>query len=262
MRPSSRHTIGHRMKLHLRVRKLGQTTLRILTPRPGTRVQFATNRFHETWHILSDQRGSKLFAHLLWGLAYQRHPGTVGLIDTPFLRPNPFDATHSDPVLVVPTALTHLNHATLRLVAAARRHLASPDRTVRWHSWGLGGDPPWHRHLETNETFRRIAGMLVLRADPYALKCIAHAVAQMDPTGYGSDHTYFAVEHRRKWGVDGEVQIFTDFVTRLRDAKLARKCLGFSRRSWLTESDQERIWREVYAAKRAHERSERSALPR
>ena len=48
---------------------------------------------------------------LLWGLAYTRRPGTLVVLDLPFLDPNPFDAEPADPVVLVPDDLTGLGTA-------------------------------------------------------------------------------------------------------------------------------------------------------
>lgn len=53
-------------------------------------MPFSTNRYHQTWHVLSGLRGAQLLAHLLWGLAYQRVPGTLVVIGAPWLNPEPF----------------------------------------------------------------------------------------------------------------------------------------------------------------------------
>ena len=42
--------------------------------------------------ILSDQRGAQLLARLLWGLSYQRRPGTLILVHGKHLLPTPFEA--------------------------------------------------------------------------------------------------------------------------------------------------------------------------
>jgi hypothetical protein len=61
-----------RLKMHLRLLRLGGDTYRVVTLRPSTRVGFSTNFYHQTWHIVSSQRGSRLLARLLWGLSFQR----------------------------------------------------------------------------------------------------------------------------------------------------------------------------------------------
>src|SRR5690606_36912126 len=67
----------------------------VVTMRQGTDARLSTNFYHGTWHILSDWHGARLLGRLLWGLAYQRRPGTLVLIGPPFIDPNPFDGTRS-----------------------------------------------------------------------------------------------------------------------------------------------------------------------
>ena len=81
------------MKFHLREVRAGGRLYCVVTPRPGADVRFSTNNFHDTWHVVTDAAGARMFARLLWGLAYQRQPGTVALLHGEFLRP-----THSTPI--------------------------------------------------------------------------------------------------------------------------------------------------------------------
>jgi hypothetical protein len=83
-RPGAGRDIGDRMKLHRHLVRLDGRHYTVITPRPGTGPRFSTNRYHETWHVLSGLRGSQLLAHLLWGLAYQRVPGTLVVIGAPW----------------------------------------------------------------------------------------------------------------------------------------------------------------------------------
>ena len=233
MRPRNRTHIDDRMKLHLRVRELGGTTLRILTPRPGLDVRLATNRFHGTWHILSDRRGTQLLARLLWGLAFQRQPGTVILLDAPFMVPNPFDGDPSDPIVLVPWHLTGAKRSLMRALRDHRTRLGPSDRSVRWLTRGLDHSdyPPYHERWSTQQRFERSGGFLIYRADPVALRCAALSVAALDGE---TDYTYLTDD-------EGEVQIFADFRRRLGEAARARAALGLPQgRS--PESLREPVW--------------------
>ena len=227
------------MKLHLRVRRCGGQNLRILTLRPGTGVAFATNRYHDTWHILSDFRGATLLAHLLWSLSYQRRPGTVVVLDAPFLRPNPFDADRSDPVVLVPEALTHLGSAGLRALRRWRGRMGPPDGTVRLHSQGLLLDPafpPWHARPDA-ETIERRSGWLVLRAGPVDLRCLAQAALRLPRWVHdGSAYTDFADQ-------DGEIQVFDDFHSRVSEAIRARSRAALPPRGRLLPDPRMEVWR-------------------
>src|SRR5437762_9292860 len=105
-RQRRRHAPDSRMKVHLRELSLGKTEYRVVTLRPGTRVSFSTNFFHNTWHLVSDIQGARLLARLLWGLSYQRWPGTLVLIHGNHLAATPFEAEQSDPFLLIPSHLT------------------------------------------------------------------------------------------------------------------------------------------------------------
>jgi hypothetical protein len=109
----------------------------VITLRPGTDARFSTKFFHGTWHILSDWHGARLLGRLLWGLAYQRVPSTLVLVDRPFLDPNPFDAEPSDPIAFVPVPLTPLSSKAARELRERLPLSGPPDGTVRWQTDGL-----------------------------------------------------------------------------------------------------------------------------
>ncbi len=126
-----------RLKMHLRLLRLGGSTCRVVTLRPSTRIGFSTNFFHETWHLVTSQRGARLLARLLWGLSYQRHPGTVLLVHGDHLLPTPFEAERSDPFLLVPAGITSLDASALRTLKSLLNRLGPPTTTIRWHTFGL-----------------------------------------------------------------------------------------------------------------------------
>ncbi|GII04374.1 hypothetical protein [Planobispora takensis] len=136
-RPANAHETGDRLKLHRRTLRADGREYHVITLRPGTAAGFSTNHHHGTWHILSDVHGARLLGRLLWGLSFQRRPGTLVLIDRPHLDTNPFDAEPADPILLAPSHLTTLTPQAIRQL---RRLLAGPppsQGTVRWHTWGL-----------------------------------------------------------------------------------------------------------------------------
>ncbi|GII58369.1 hypothetical protein Pth03_67580 [Planotetraspora thailandica] len=57
---------------------------------------------------MSDIHGARLLGRLLWGLAYQRRPGTLVVIGPQHLDSSPFDAEPADPIALVPSHLTTL----------------------------------------------------------------------------------------------------------------------------------------------------------
>ena len=84
-----------RLKTHSRTLDLDGLSYTILSPRPAAEARFATNRYHETWHVITDISGAQLLARLCWAMAFQRHARTITVIDQSFLLPNPFDADPS-----------------------------------------------------------------------------------------------------------------------------------------------------------------------
>jgi hypothetical protein len=52
--PGTGQDIGDRMKLHRHLARRDGRQHTVITPRPGTGPRFSTNRYHETWHVLSD----------------------------------------------------------------------------------------------------------------------------------------------------------------------------------------------------------------
>lgn len=133
-------TGGSVMKLHRHSVVLDARPYTIIRLRADAHVRFSTNNFHETWHVISDEPGAKTLARLLWGLAYQRLPGTLVLIDGRHLDTNPFDAEPTDPIVLLPSHLTVLTRQAAR--SLRRLSWTNPDGTVRWRTHGLDTRSP------------------------------------------------------------------------------------------------------------------------
>jgi hypothetical protein len=237
-RPGNAWEESARMKLHLRPVRLGGTTYRLLTLRPGTRAAFSTNSFHGTWHILTDICGARLLARLLWGLAYQRQPGTVIAIHGEHLQPTPFDADPSQPVLLANALLTPLDGDAGRGLKARLRTLGAPGQTVRWQTPGLDAvlaEARWYQRAEfqalwrpagrqrwAQERFRHLGGCLCYSAPPAVLRYQARWIHGMDPGPCPSTYHYLAAGRDGHHG-DGEVQIFRRYRADLAVADLARR---------------------------------------
>src|SRR4051812_12247645 len=94
------------LKLHLRCVTVHGRTLRVITLRASETARFSTNRYHDTWHVLTDPYGARFLGRLLWGLSYQREPGTLVLLHGEHLVTTPFEGDAPDPVLWIPSWMT------------------------------------------------------------------------------------------------------------------------------------------------------------
>ena len=210
------------LKVHLRVVPIGHTTYRVVTLRPSMGVRFASNYFHDTWHIVTGIAGAHVLGRLLWGLAFQRQPGTLVMIDAPHLVPTPFEADPSDPVLLVPAGLTRFDADDLARLGRTLRRAPVAPRTIRWHTFGMraafAGEPP-HRpcharprpvEVLSRERMSRTAAFVCYTAPPALLRDHGRGIFRIAGERYGSYHPL--AEHRHgRWHFDGEVQILPDF---------------------------------------------------
>ncbi|MFJ1458317.1 TfoX/Sxy family DNA transformation protein [Nocardia sp. N2S4-5] len=222
-RPGVARTVGDGMKLHRRSIRLDGHVHTVISLRPGTSVRFSTNRFHDTWHLLSDDRGAHLLAHLLWGMSFQSRPGTLLVIDHPFLTTTPFDADPADPIVLVPGWCTRLGPRAARELVRRLPLRSAPEGTIRWHTHGLtaAGDdsylPYWER--ERGHTQRLSGAIVVTPSTPAECRHWAASALALDTTRYPSDHTYLGPwDH----GHDGEIQIFRNFHRMIGTARRAR----------------------------------------
>jgi hypothetical protein len=232
-RPDTAARVGDRLKLHRRELFLRGRPYTVVTLRLGTDARFSTNFHHGTWHILSDWHGARLLGRLLWGLAYQRRPGTLVLIDRPFLDPNPFDAEPADPIALVPASITPWTNKAARDL---RRHLplvSASAGTVRWRTHGLDAAvatrradrdrpvgawrAPWIPPRGFQERMDRIGGLVTLTASAAVLKEYATYIYTL-----GEYHQLGMAYAEVDWP-NGEVQVFRDYRRRVSAARLARR---------------------------------------
>jgi hypothetical protein len=256
-----------RLKMHLRLLTAGGYPYRVVTLRPGTRVAFSTNFFHQTWHIVTSQRGAQLLARLLWGLSFQRHPGTLLLVHGGHLLPTPFEAERSDPFLVAPTGLTPLDPSALRLLKGRLPRLGPPTRTVRWQTFGLdaalrGSEAGRARaeaergrlgrkandQLWRQERMERRGGFIVYSAPPAVLRLQALRVhgLRVRPGDERAemDYHFLAERSSRDSWAGGEVQIFADYLDRVGAAAEARhELVPSTNQPILSEAVQEAVSR-------------------
>ncbi|MFI2231816.1 TfoX/Sxy family DNA transformation protein [Nocardia testacea] len=220
-RPRSARIVGDGLKLHRRSLRLDGRVHTVISLRAGTAARFSTNYFHDTWHLLSDDHGSRLLATLLWGLSYQARPATVLLIDRPFLTPTPFEADPADPILLVPGWCTRLTPRAVRELMRRLPLRTAPEGTVRWRAHGLTTatySPHWAPHRGRTE---RVKGAIVVTpSSPAECRDWALYIAAMDTGAHGTDYTYLDDHHR--W-VTGEVQTFRRFHHMVGTAGQARR---------------------------------------
>lgn len=220
------------MKLHRTTAYLDGRPYTLITLRPSTTARFAVNHFHDSWHVLSDQAGARLFARLLWGLAYGRHENTLVVIDRRFLAPTPFEAEPSLPIVLFATERTPFGGRAARDLRRLLPAPATPDGTVRWQTHGLTAaladreawqqehpTPPWdwerERRLKRKRHHTVRDGLLVLPGNTDALLREAVLIASLEvsaraPMAYEYLHHY-------------EFQIFHDFRRRVSAARTARR---------------------------------------
>jgi hypothetical protein len=221
-------------KVHLRVVSVAGATYRVVSLRPTIHARFSSNHFHDTWHVLAGAEGAAVLARLLWGLSYQRQPGTLVLIDEPHLVATPFEADPALPIVFVPLGITSVDADRVRAMLRAVRALA-PTRTLRWQTFGLdralAGDPEvryerqsWAetRAQERRERASRMGGAIVMSLPPERLRSLALSVEAAQP---GSFSTYipFAEHQGKKWSYDGEIQVFGSFDEDVAAARVARR---------------------------------------
>jgi hypothetical protein len=239
-----------RLKVHLRLLAVGGSTYRVITLRPSTRIAFSTNFYHQTWHIVTSQRGARLLARLLWGLAYQRRPNTFVLIHGEHLLPTPFDAERSDPFLLVPGGLSRLDPSALRVLKSRLGRLGPPTQTIRWQTFGLdavlqtkqagpNGHSPveekrewlwWEKNeqLWKQERMERLGGFIVYSAPSPILRRQALSIhgLRLRKDSYTTEMNYHYLAESSaagSWWPEGEVQIFAGYMDRVASAVEARQ---------------------------------------
>jgi hypothetical protein len=254
-------TAPSEVKLHRREIMLDRKSYTVLSPRPTTPFRFATNLYHDTWHVLSDARGAHLLGRMFWSMAYQRRPNTIMVIDYPLLVPNPFDADPSSPILISntnlgglsKTAVTQLNQnlpftsRSLGIVRLATPGLARllAGQTDLERTQRDSGDS-WTAYERAGFT-DRVKGVVVLAAAPPMLEWWALWLSRLGTRPYeGSDYSELGHSANRGWHRDagtGEVQIFERFSTMVSQAAETRKRLypNAGNRE-LLQNEREAVW--------------------
>jgi len=248
-------TLTHSLKVHLRVFEIHRTTLRVVTLRPQTTVRFSTNYFHDTWHLLAGSDGAVLLGRLLWGLAFQRHPGTLVLLGDPHLVPTPFEADPPQPVLLVPDGLTRIRIDVLRALKVRLRRAPGSPTTIRWHTFGMPAaleqERPRYEHaaLRSRERMSCRAGFICYTAPPAILRTEALGIYRM----HLSNGSYYPLaEYTAKhWHYDGEFQLIPGFDDDVSAAIVARReILDGDVRPLASEAERHAVYDRKYDALR------------
>ena len=240
-------------KLHRRELSLDGRQFTVLSPRPSVTERFATNYFHQTWHVISDAGSARLFGEICWAMAFQRRERTLTVIDQRFLVPNPFDADPSRPIVIVNSDLGTPSPAGFDALRS-RLPLSSPSEgtvkvatpgldialadlkgfyrreEARGFGWRAGHRRPW-----VNETH----GLSVIAAPAHVLRLWAPYLSRLGTSWYrGTDSTELDGTD-----MDGEVQVLRDFKGCLSRAISTRERLFPGRASApLTVEERERVW--------------------
>ena len=227
------HQWGDRMKVHLRHFTIHAKQYSIITLRPGLKVQWSSNYFHETWHILGTMRSAKILARLMWGLSYQKIANTYVLIDSSYMFPNPFDAASSDPILL------GTSKPSKELLIRLKKPLGASQQTIRWHTFSLSNliqNEDLHNDFMNQYylTFKRkqalvttrMKGFLTIYGNPQLLRYESfwiHRLHTAPSAEFYRTTDYHYIDDARSYPPQGEVQIFHDYRKRLADAKQARE---------------------------------------
>jgi hypothetical protein len=225
----------------------------VLSLRPGVLSTFATNRYHETWHLLTDIPGAQLLGRLFWAMAFQRHERTIMLLDQEFLVPNPFDADPSSPIAFVNSDLGPLGRPALSDLKGMLPFTTPSAGTVVLQTRGLDialedesafyrreekAGWRWNEHQQ-RRWIDRTNGIVVVAAPPPVLRMWGVQTSALDRhSRRGTD-----VAELDYPTSNGEVQVLDDFEARVSNARTARESLFPGRSNEeLTDDERAQVW--------------------
>lgn len=241
-----------RLKTHRRTLVLGGSNSAVLSPRPSEAARFAVNRYHDTWHIVTDTAGALLLARLCWAMAFQRHDQTVVVIDPPLLVPNPFDGDPPMPIVIVNNDLGPFDQEAAASLRAALPFRAPSEGTVVLQTRGLDialKDPDefaqsddqaaWRDAHQKRRWMDGTAGLLVIASPPPVLRQWGVELSRLGL----SSHEGSSWADLSDPGNDGEVHVLDHFSARVEKAVDVRNRM-FPGRSGehLPEDDRRQVW--------------------
>jgi hypothetical protein len=248
-------SIQSRLKIHRRTLVLGGSKYAVLSPRPSVEARFATNRYHDTWHIVTDLSGAHVLARLCWAMAFQRRPRTLLVIDPPLLVPNPFDGDPPTPIVIVNNDLGPFDREAAASLRAALPFRSPSEGTVVLQTRGLDialSDPKEFEQREDQTQWRDAhqvrrwidgsAGLMVMASPPPVLRKWG-----VDLSGLGSwsqpGSRWAELDYPQK---EGEVQVLEHFAERVEKAvEIRNRLFPALSGERLTEDDRRQIWQVI-----------------
>jgi hypothetical protein len=245
-------SIRSRLKTHRRTLVLGGSDYAVLSPRPSVEARFATNRYHDTWHIVTDVSGALLLARLCWAMAFQRHPRTVIVIDPPLLVPNPYDGDPPMPIVIVNNDLGPFDREAAAALRVALPFRNPSEGTVVLQTRGLDialNDPNgfarsddqggWRDARQKRRWIDGSAGLLVIASPPPVLRNWGVELSDLGSWPHQGS-SWAELDHPQN---EGEVQVLDHFSRRVENTVEVRNQL-FPGRSGerLSEDDRRKVW--------------------
>jgi hypothetical protein len=247
-------TSAERLKVQRRSLRLDGLAYTILSPRPSEAARFATNRYHETWHVISDGAGAQLLARLCWAMAFQQRERTFVLIDPPLLVPNPFDADPSTPIVIANNDLGPIGRDAMKSLRS-KVPLDTPSMgTVVLQTRGLDAaleDEAAFFRRDDRATWRNehqkwrwidgtSGGLLVMAAPPPVLRGWGVDLSNLGRQAQPGMQWETYLDHPE---TTGEVQVIGDFTSQV-DAAISVRNQMFPGRDDgpLTEEERAQVW--------------------
>ncbi|RZU76369.1 hypothetical protein EV384_5017 [Micromonospora kangleipakensis] len=223
-----------RLRLHRREWRHAGRTYQVISLRPTDPVRYAVRVERHYTVVSSDLAGARLLGRLLWGLAYQRRPDTLLVLEPGRLVPDVEEGRPSPPVVFSVAARTVLTPVVARRLRAAHLWRSRPTGTVTWNTVGFpaaladlqrwyadrragvplpdGYVPTWptpHLHAD--------ASVVTLSAAPGLLRQWATTVGRAGGWWYGDESCT-----EPDWGVGFDVHAVRHFHRRVSAARRAR----------------------------------------
>jgi hypothetical protein len=231
---------------------LGGSKYAVLSPRPSVEARFATNRYHDTWHIVTDISGAHLLARLCWAMAFQRHPRTVIVIDPPLLVPNPYDGDPPVPIVIVNNDLGPFDREAAASLRAALPFRGPSEGTVVLQTRGLDialNDPKEFERSEDQARWRHAhqkrrwidgsGGLMVIASPPPVLRKWGVELNDLGTWSHQGS-SWAELDYPQN---EGEVQVLEHFSGRVEKAVQVRNRLFPDQlEERLSEDDRRQVW--------------------